>query len=118
MDAEIIKDTVNANTDQENQDIETHMEDSQEANAEVKEPSFYDDLIEALMDEYSDVDKYYCLAKRTECGGYAQILKDIAKEEWYHAKHLEEILMDACEYKASQELKDLKIKAKAAIDSM
>lgn len=114
MDAEIIKDTVEAN----NQEL---VQESSVQEAQVNkdnEMGFYDGLIEALMDEFSDVDKYYCLAKQTECSGYSQILKDIAKEEWQHAKHIEKILMDACEYKAFQELKDLKIKAKEDIDTM
>lgn len=114
MDAEIIKDSVDINK----QEIQENTVQEAELINKEDDMKFYDGLIEALMDEFSDVDKYYCLAKQTECGGYSQILKDIAKEEWQHAKHIEEILMDACEYKASQELKDLKVKAKEAMNLM
>lgn len=48
-----------------------------------------------IKDEYNDVIKYVNLSKAAEANdldGPAQILKDIAHEEFTHAQHLENIL--------------------------
>ena len=56
-------------------------------------------LTNHLADEYNDVVAYAELAKKAgDADGIAQILMDIAKEEYTHACHIEEILKDDAEY--------------------
>lgn len=46
---------------------------------------------ERINDEYNDVLTYMELSKSAENDGDKQILRDIAREEYIHAKHLEKI---------------------------
>ena len=49
-----------------------------------------------LMNEFADVVTYATLAKDSE-GVESQILRDIAREEFVHAKHLKNILKESGE---------------------
>jgi rubrerythrin len=53
---------------------------------------FYKELQEHLEDECEDVVDYTELANKANDSGEAQILKDIAYEEYIHAGHLKDIL--------------------------
>lgn len=55
----------------------------------------YEELQKHLLNEYDDVFKYVELSKADGNSGEAQILRDIAREEFVHAEHLKKILEDA-----------------------
>ena len=73
-------------------------EEIQHRRTEKKEPSLEDLIGEDLEAEKYDHDKYIELAKQADCEyperGYGSILRDIAKEEGQHRKHLTAILRD------------------------
>ena len=83
----------------ETEEEEKEAEDS-EAEKEGSEahPSFCETLTEYVHDEWKDSGKYVSLAKLADeeypGEGYGAILRDIAKEEAIHLKHLQEILSD------------------------
>lgn len=52
---------------------------------------FKDKIEDRINDEYNDVVTYINLSKLAENDGDKQILRDIAREEYIHAKHLEKI---------------------------
>lgn len=56
---------------------------------------YYTRLNNLLDDEYNDVIVYVELSKIADDNGESQILKDIAREEYIHAGHLERILAKA-----------------------
>ena len=74
-------------------------------------------LSNSLADEYNDVLKYKKIAKEAgDSDGIAQILSDIAREEYTHASHIEEILKDCGKSNIdSSEVKELKEKAQKAL---
>ena len=74
---------------------------------------FYEELKDHLEDEYKDVISYIQLSKNANNPGEAQILKDIAREEYIHAGHLERLLK-----RAGKELPEGKERVKAAIDEI
>ena len=55
-------------------------------------------LEEALEDEAADVDKYTAMAdsaaQKWPDSGYSAVLRDIAKEEKVHHRHVQEIIDD------------------------
>lgn len=77
--------------------------------------NFYGELNDHLKNEYKDVLVYADLSKKASDPGEAQILKDIAREEYIHAGHLEGILKDAGMLEESPENKE---KAKAVFDEL
>ena len=77
--------------------------------------NFYAELTGLLEDEYKDVLVYIDLSKKANDSGEAQILRDIAREEYVHAGHLERLLNRAG---MLDELPKEKEKAKAAIDEV
>lgn len=74
-------------------------------------------LSNSLIDEYNDVLKYMKLAKEAgDSDGVAQILSDIAREEYTHASHIKEILEDYGKTNIdNSEVKELKEKAQKAL---
>lgn len=72
---------------------------------------FYEELNNHLKDEYEDVISYAELSKRAT-GGDAHILRDMAREEFVHAKHLKNILQSAGRL---QECSELEKQAEAAL---
>lgn len=79
----------------------------------------YTMLAENIKDEYNDVIRYVNFsktAKENDLEGPAQILKDIAHEEYIHAEHIENILR---EMNASKEDNfDLKKNAREALNGL
>ena len=76
-------------------------------------------LAERVKDEYNDVIKYVNLSKSAENNnleGPAQILKDIAHEEFLHAEHIENILREMNALK--EDNFGLKKNAREALDSL
>ncbi len=51
-------------------------------------------LPESLKDELNDVIKYAKMAKKTHYDNYAQIYRDMAREEHQHARHIKDIVLD------------------------
>lgn len=76
-------------------------------------------LLNSLPDEYNDVLKYMRLAKEAgDNEAVAQVLSDIAYEEYIHAKHIKEILKGCKGVNVdTPELKELKDKAKKVLMS-
>ena len=68
----------------------------------------YTILNESLKDEYEDVVKYVGFYKETDNA----IFRDIAREEYVHAKHIKAILKEAGKLELSSELEE---KAKSAL---
>ena len=66
--------------------------------AENKEMDIVEELKKDLEDEGADNEKYLKLAAAADmqypCRGYGAILRDIAKEEAIHHKHIKTILED------------------------
>ena len=66
--------------------------------AENKEMDIVEELKKDLEDEGADNEKYLKLAAAADmqypCRGYGAILRDIAKEEAIHHKHIKMILED------------------------
>lgn len=66
--------------------------------AENQEMDIVEELKKDLEDEGADNEKYLKLAaaadKKYPCRGYGAILRDIAKEEAIHHKHIKMILED------------------------
>lgn len=54
----------------------------------------YKHLNTMLMNEYNDVITYVTLSKNAD-DSKSQIFRDIAKEEYTHAKHIKQILIEA-----------------------
>jgi len=76
-------------------------------------------LADNVRDEYNDVIRYVNLSKAAatnELEGPAQILKDIAHEEFIHAQHVENILKDMGVLK--EDNFGLKKNAREALDSL
>lgn len=73
----------------------------------------YEEIKKHLSNEYEDVMKYVELSKADTNEGEAQILRDIAREEYTHAKHLKTMLKNAGI--DISELHDRHEKAEAAI---
>ena len=71
----------------------------------------YTKLNESLKDEYNDVIKYVDFFKKSNNA----IFRDIAREEFTHAKHLKNILLEAGKLDAASDLED---EAKAALDDV
>ena len=73
-------------------------EDMQHAKHMQKESTLEDLIYEDLEAEESDNEKYMDLALQADCEypdrGYGCIIRDIAKEEEQHRKHLSDILYD------------------------
>ena len=79
----------------------------------------YTMLAENIKDEYNDVIRYVNLsktAKENDLEGPAQILKDIAHEEYIHAEHIENILREMNTSK--EDNFDLKKNAREALNSL
>lgn len=74
----------------------------------------YEKLNTMLQNEYSDVITYVELSKN-ETGAESQIFRDIAREEYTHAKHIKDILHEANKL---EDCKELENKAKAALESV
>lgn len=51
-------------------------------------------LPESLKDELNDVIKYAKMAEKTHYSNYAQIYRDMAREERQHAQHINDIILD------------------------
>ena len=75
---------------------------------------YYEQLNTMLQNEFTDVVTYVELSKNGS-GAESQILRDIAREEYTHAKHLKQILKDAGKL---EDFKELECKAKAALESV
>jgi rubrerythrin len=71
----------------------------------------YAKLNESLKDEYNDVIKYVGFFKKTDNA----IFRDIAREEYVHAKHLKDILTESGKLDTASDLEE---KAKAALDDV
>lgn len=71
----------------------------------------YVKLNESLKDEYADVVKYVDFYKETDNG----VFRDIAREEFVHAKHLKHILTSSGNLENVTEAEE---KAKAALESV
>lgn len=71
---------------------------------------FYQALNDQLMGEYQDVVTYINLSKNAK-GGDAHILRDIAREEYVHAKHLKSMLQEAGRLQDFSELESQAAKA-------
>jgi rubrerythrin len=56
--------------------------------------AFINKIKDRAAEEFIDSADYMRLATESHNDGYAQILRDIAKEEYRHAMHLESILKD------------------------
>ena len=56
--------------------------------------AFINKIKDRAAEEFIDSADYMRLATESHNDGYAQILRDIAKEEYTHATHLESILKD------------------------
>lgn len=85
----------------------------------MTQDELYAALAADVKDEYKDVLKYVDLSKVAasyNLDGTAQILKDIAHEEYIHAEHLENILKGMAGMKEAN--LDLKKNARAALDSL
>lgn len=76
----------------------------------------YEEMKKHLSNEYDDVAKYVDLSKADANDGEAQILRDIAHEEYMHARHLKSILKGAGI--DISELHEAHEKAEAAIHSI
>lgn len=75
---------------------------------------YYEKLNTMLQNEYSDVITYVELSKN-ETGAESQIFRDIAREEFTHAKHLKHILQEAGKL---EDFKELEGKARTALESV
>lgn len=85
----------------------------------MTQKELYDMLAENVKDEYNDVIRYVNLSKAAASNGFdghAQILKDIAREEFLHAEHLENILREMNVLK--EDNLSLKKNAREALDSI
>lgn len=85
----------------------------------MTQDELYNALAADVKDEYNDVIKYVDLSKTAAAynfEGHAQILKDIAHEEFLHAEHLEYILRKMNVLK--EDNFDLKKNARKALDSV
>ena len=74
----------------------------------------YTKLNESLSDELKDVVKYVEFFKKSDNA----IFRDIAREEYVHAKHIKDILKKAGKLELSPELEELEKKAKAALEAV
>ena len=72
---------------------------------------FYQTLNDQLKDEYEGVITYAGLSKQAT-GGDTHILRDMAREEFVHAKHLKNILQSSGRL---QEYSELEKQAEAAL---
>lgn len=75
---------------------------------------FYQILNDQLRDEYNDVITYTMLSKEAK-DPTAQVLRDIAREEYVHSKHLKDILLKSGKL---MEDKDLENQATEALDGI
>lgn len=85
----------------------------------MTQDELYRMLADSVRDEYNDVIRYVNLSKaaaENELEGPAQILKDIAHEEFTHAQHIENILKDMGVLK--EDNFGLKKNAREALDSL
>lgn len=85
----------------------------------MTQEELYEALADHIKDEYGDVIKYVKLSKAAASNsldGAAQILKDIAHEEFTHAQHVENILKDMGVLK--EDNFGLKKNAREALDSL
>ena len=85
----------------------------------MTQDELYNALAADVKDEYNDVIKYVNLSKTAAAynlEGPAQILKDIAHEEFLHAEHLEYILRKMNVLK--EDNFDLKKNARKALDGV
>lgn len=71
---------------------------------------FYQSLNDQLQGEYKDVLTYVNLSKNAKDGD-AHILRDIAREEYVHSKHLKDMLQNAGRLQDYSELESQAIKA-------
>lgn len=85
----------------------------------MTQEELYNMLAANIKDEYNDVIRYVNLSKAATSNnleGPAQILKDIAHEEYTHAEHLENILREMNVLK--EDNFGLKKNAREALDSL
>lgn len=75
----------------------------------------YEHLNTMLMNEYNDVITYVTLSKNAN-DSESQIFRDIAKEEYIHAKHIKQILIKAG--KLEDGFDKLETNAKEALESV
>jgi rubrerythrin len=118
--------TMGTNTISNNTNNKVAMEDDYDGipydpNAEAEEKdekSLYEQVLDSVYEEYNDVSKYVAMVRLADDPGVAQILRDIAKEEYTHGRHLEEILSEFFPNGNNQELMKLKMKAKEDLQSV
>lgn len=84
----------------------------------MDEKEVYDKLNKELIEEYSGVCNYISLSKAISHDGYAQILRDIAMEEWTHANHVRSILEDSGKLTDADKAHEWCMKAEDSIKSL
>lgn len=85
----------------------------------MTQEELYNTLAAHIKDEYGDVLKYVNMSKAAASNnleGAAQILKDIAHEEFLHAEHVENILREMNALK--EDNFGLRKNAREALDSL
>lgn len=60
----------------------------------MNKEELFKQLPETLKEELHDVFKYIDMSKAVDNDGYSQIFRDIAHEEYFHAKHIKDIILD------------------------